>query len=76
MAWICDIGAGTGGSTVTTDLQLSTVTTTNMNGNAYIRDTGVVTFDLYNVQLSGTNWDVLPGGKLTVLQLTTPPTGS
>ena len=76
MAWICDIGAGTGGSTVTTDLQLSTVTTTNMSGNAYIRNTGVVTFDLYKVQLSGTNWDVLPGGKLTVLQLSTPPTGS
>jgi hypothetical protein len=75
MAWIADIGAETGGSTVTTDLELSTVTTTNMNGNAYIRNTGVVTFELYNVQLSGTNWDVLPGGKLTVLQLSTPPTG-
>lgn len=76
MAWIADIGTETGGSTVTSDLVLSTVTTTNMNGNAYIRNTGVVTFDLYNVQLSGTNWDVLPGGKLTVVQLSTPPTGS
>ena len=76
MAWICDIGAETGGSTVTTDLQLSTVTTTNMTGNAYIRDTGVVTFELYKVQLSGTNWDVLPGGKLTVVQQSIPPAGS
>jgi hypothetical protein len=74
MAWIADIGASTGGSTVTTDFQLSTVTTTNMTGNAYIRNTGVVTFELYDVQLSGTNWDVLPGGKLTVEQVTTPPT--
>jgi hypothetical protein len=73
MAWICDLGTAVGGSTVTTDLLLSTVTTTNMNGNAYIRNTGVVTFDLYDVQLSGTNWDVLPGGKLTVVQLSTPP---
>ncbi|MGD0554621.1 MAG: hypothetical protein ABSA93_06530 [Streptosporangiaceae bacterium] len=75
MAWICDIGAETGGSTVTTEFELSTVTTTNMNGNAYIRDTGVVTFELYKVQLSGSNWDVLPGGQLTVIQLSTPPAG-
>lgn len=75
MAWIADLGAQTGGSTVTTDLQLATVTTKSMNGNAYIRNTGVVTFELYEVQLSGTNWDVLPGGKLTVLDLSTPPTG-
>jgi len=74
MAWIADLGTETGGSTVTTGLLLSTVTTTNMNGNAYIRNTGVVTFELYDVQLSGTNWDVLPGGKLTVVQLSTPPT--
>jgi hypothetical protein len=73
MAWIADIGAETGGTTVTSDLALSTVTTTNMTGNAYIRNTGVVTFELYNVQLSGTNWDVLPGGTLDVIQLSTPP---
>jgi len=74
MAWIADIGAATGGSVVTSELTLSGVTTTDMTGNAYIRDTGVVTFDLYKVSLSGTNWDVLPGGSLTVVDLTTPPT--
>jgi hypothetical protein len=45
-----------------------------MTGNAYIRDTGVVTFELYKVSLSGTNWDVLPGGSLTVVDLAAPPT--
>lgn len=73
MAWIADLGAAAGGSTVTSELTLSQVTTTNMTGNAYIRNTGAVTFELYETQLSGTNWDVLPGGKLTVIQLSTPP---
>jgi hypothetical protein len=73
MAWIADLGAAAGGSPVTSELTLSQVTTTNMTGNAYIRNTGAVTFELYETQLSGTNWDVLPGGKLTVIQLSTPP---